>query len=680
MFINYSRVNFAIDRSHNRRSGWTVIVTMLMILFLMILGFAMIQVFTNESKSAANYVESTVAHYLAEAGIEHAMYVLQNNANDFVNDPANQGWNKLFATKNEFNFDIPFTDARDKITPGCPELNKPLDTEVASKVINGAVLSINIAYKLSEEIDPLHKVGRLTITSVAKYRNIRRKVEVEKEIFLFKDIPIQFDHVLYVNNLMHESIPGRRDKGNSGFWRKVANFVNGRYVPQQFFVNGLKVFLRDFTIPLNKDKDPTWVGAFETGQSMMDKLSKKNVDFNVANTKLDNYNGIVSSVTEIDSGILGGSRGNTDLTGFDPAGVLRKFFTSIGLKDKKDRKPNELYGDIKRAYKYKDALYEEPYITPGSDGDKNSWYHGAVDVKPDLKAKYPEDKIIGLLEPAMYKRVSQKQFVASDHVTYLIGKKEQTQVVKKYRGWGPWQAAPPSKGLLGPIKDIFAIKTGKQAALANPAFAIQLRGYEFVDGDVHIEGYYQGRGTIIATGNIYVGNELLRHTDDRSGIPNTYKYPDGYAAEARHEGAYNGIQLIALGTRPSPTGGETGKIIMRTTKDPSFAEENVLKSLFTNKDHHINIEAFLYAKNGIKSEFGDDSWFGNDVNKMATIVKGNLVSEKLGVTDVSQSLPDELSLLEDRVWTTIYEDLAKSQDKIVVAITPKISSYTQSVE
>ncbi|HNY12302.1 MAG TPA: hypothetical protein PKK26_11985, partial [Candidatus Wallbacteria bacterium] len=304
MFMNYGRENFMNYRSYNKKAGWTVIFTMFMVLFLMVLGSSMIYVMRTESQQAHNYVEASVAHYLAEAGIEHAMYVLQNNANDFVNDPVNQGWNKLFATKKEFNFDIPFTDARDKVTSGCPELNKAVDTEIASKVISGAVLSINVAYKLSEEIDPLHKIGKVTITSVAKYRNIRRKVEIEKEIFLFKDIPIQFDHVLYVNNLTHETIPGRRDKGNSGFWKKVANFFAGRYVPQQFFVNGLKVFMRDFTIPLNKDKDPTWIGAFETGQSMMDKLSKKTVDANVANTMLDKYNGFISSVTEIDSGVL----------------------------------------------------------------------------------------------------------------------------------------------------------------------------------------------------------------------------------------------------------------------------------------------------------------------------------------------------------------------------------------
>nr|HPG57160.1 hypothetical protein [Candidatus Wallbacteria bacterium] len=84
-----------------------------------------------------------------------------------------------------------------------------------------------------------------------------------------------------------------------------------------------------------------------------------------------------------------------------------------------------------------------------------------------------------------------------------------------------------------------------------------------------------------------------------------------------------------------------------------------------------------YAKNGIKSEFGDDSWFGNDMNKMYTIVRGNLVAEKIGATDQVQYLPDEMALLEDKVWTQIFDDLAKSQDKIVVAITPKIISYTQ---
>jgi hypothetical protein len=62
---------------------------------------------------------------------------------------------------------------------------------------------------------------------------------------------------------------------------------------------------------------------------------------------------------------------------------------------------------------------------------------------------------------------------------------------------------------------------------------------------------------------------------------------------------------------------------------------------------------------------------------MYTIVRGNLVSEKIGATDTSQYLPDEMALLEDRVWTQIFDDLAKSQDKIVVAITPKLINYIQ---
>ena len=84
MFMNYGRENFMNYRSYNKKAGWTVIFTMFMVLFLMVLGSSMIYVMRTESQQAHNYVEASVAHYLAEAGIEHAMYVLQNNANDFV--------------------------------------------------------------------------------------------------------------------------------------------------------------------------------------------------------------------------------------------------------------------------------------------------------------------------------------------------------------------------------------------------------------------------------------------------------------------------------------------------------------------------------------------------------------------------------------------------------------------
>ncbi len=676
----------------NYKSGSTMIFTMIMVLILMLLGFTIIYMMRNESQQAFNYVESSTAHYIAEAGVEHAMYVLQNNVNDFVNDSANVGWNKLFATKNEFTFNVPFTDQRDELSAYCQELKKPLDAEIASKISGGSILSLTVSYKLSEEIDEYRKIGTIKISSTAKYKNIKRKVEVEKEVFLFKDIPIQFDHVLYVNNLTPETIPGRRDKGNSGLWRKIKNFINSRYVPQHFFVNGYKVFMRDFTIPINKEADPSWFGAFETRISMIDKLSNDKVDANVELTELKEHRKILSSlaslftggafspIKEFDEDIKdGGSRGNTDLTGFDPLNSLQKFFVAIGFKSKKDVTPNQLYGDIKRTYAFNGQVVVQPYITPGSAGDKNSWYNGPVDVSPELNAKYPKDKIIGVLEPSVYSRISQKKPVANDTVVYKVGNKLESRKVKKYYGWGPWAAAPSSKGLLGPIKDLFKVKTGKQAALANPSYAIQLKGYEFVDGDVHIEGYYQGRGVIVATGNIYIGNELLRHPDDRSGIPEAYEYPAGeYAANSRHNGAYNSLQLVALGTKPSSySGEETGKIILRSTKDDQFAESNVLKSLFSSRDKNMELQVYLYAKNGIKSEFGDDSWFGNDTNKMYTIVNGNLVSEKIGATDHVQYLPDEMALLEDKVWTQIFDDLAKSQDKIVVAITPKIINYTQ---
>ena len=683
----------APQSSLNRKAGWTVIFTILVVFLLMFMGATLIFMMRQESTQAYNFAEASTAHYLAEAGVEHAMYVLQKNVNDDSNDPLSLGLNKLFATKKEFSVDIPFVTKADENVSYCPELNKPIDAEISKKISGGALLSISMSYKLSEEIDEYSKLGTIKISSVASYRNSKRKVELEKEVVLFKNIPIQYDHVLYVNNKTSESIPGRRDKGNSGFWRKVANALNSRYVPQHFFVNGYKVFMRNYVIPINKEADPTWFGAFETKVSMIDKLSNEKVDANVDSTVLREHRKLLSSMASLFSGGMastikevdetlwaGGTRGNTDLTGFDPLNVLQKLGKAIGFKINKDTKPNQLYGDIKRQYSYNGSEVVQPYITPGVAGDANSWYHGPVENDIDLASKYPTDKIIGVLEPSVYSRVAQKHHIANETVTYKIGNKEENKVVKRYYGWGPYNEAPPSSGFFGPIKDLFKIKTGKEAALANASYVIPVNGYEYVDGDVHIEGYYKGKGVIIATGNIYIGNELLRYPNDDSGILKTYEYPEGdYAAGECHNGAKNSLQLVALGTKASPTGEETGKIIFRTTKDNKFAEDNVLKSLFSTRDKNMEINAFLYAKNGIKSEFGDDSWFGNSTNKMYTIIRGNLVCEKIAATDNIQYLPDEMALLEDRVWTQLFNELAKSKDNIGVAITPKIVSYTQEV-
>lgn len=660
-----------------KNSGSTVIITMFVILFLMIIGFSMIYMMRNESQQAFNYVEATTAQYLAEAGIEQAMYLLFNNANDFTQDAINLGWNKKFATEKEFTLSVP-KNFIDNFDARISDLNKTFDSEVTTKVPRGEVLSITVSYKLSEELDEFRKIGNLTIESVAKYNNIKRKVQVEKEIALFKDIPIQYDHALFVNNMKKEKLPSRRAKLNSKWWQKAVNFFAGKYVPQQFFVNG-RIFYRNCVVELNKEADPTLSGILETKPSMIDKLASTKVDQYGGNTDLGLYHNswLSSPVDEIDHGLLdGGSRGNTDLTGFDPLNSLEKIFKAIGFKPKKDTQPNQMYGNITRTYKYNNKINEEPYLTPPA-GISDYCYHGAVENDPNLKAIYPEDKIIGVLEQDVYKRIAFRQRTQTTPVKYEIGNKTVTNNVVKYYGWGPWQAAPPSSGFFGPIKDLFKIKTGKEAALAYPKkYAIQLKGYEFVDGDVHIEGYYQGRGVIVATGNIYIGNELLRHRQDDTGIPFNYKYPDG----TTHDGSGNSLQLVALGTRPSSDGSPSGKIVFRTTKDPNFAESNVFKEIFSMSDKSMQIQAFMYAKNGVESQFGDDSWFGNSENKMFTTVNGNLVAEKLDVTDQQQYLPDEFWLLEDRRWITMYDELKNSKDKIVVAITPKIKRYWQGNE
>lgn len=712
-------------RKPTNRRGWTVLLVLFVVLFLMILGFSLIYMMRNEAQQAFNYADAEVAHYLAEAAVNQTFYVLHHHAND-ENEPPYTDLPKRFATEDKFSFNVIPHWAITPKDQEIPELAVSVVAEAAKRVPGGKILSCDVEYETKQKFEDEIKLkeGILRIIAVGQYNYARRKVVEEHKVFIYKNIPIKYDHVLYINNKEDEIIPGRRANNYSG-WKKFLNTIslNSDFDQQSLYVNG-KAFIRHLVVPINKTADNSmFSGSLSTKDSMMTKLADKEVDKNPPPSKLDipTLGALIdwpigykeADADGIMAAINSGTRGNTDLTGFDPAGRLRQFFTSLGFRDKKDRTPNKLVGDIRRVYKKRVGsslplagsweTVEEPYVTANYNNQDdpipannisgpgyptaNGYYHGENSKTLLDEVEYPKDKIDGLYDETIYKNLAIKHRRNTKKVKYKIGKDEVVQDVVEYYGFGPWQDAPNSSGFFGAIKDLFKSKTGKEAAIANPdRYAIKIKGFEFVDGDVHIEGVYKGRGTIVATGNIYVGNEIVRHPVDDSG-KEFIQFPDGRDPEF-NDGAYNYLSLVALGTKPGANGEATGKIVFRNAVRDNFSQPGFLRNLFKGK-RDMKIQAFCYAKNGIKAQFEDKSWFGMDGDKnVYTVFDGNYVGESLDLgkysggnfIDERANWPDRMVIKEDPKWKVILDEMAKNENKRVVIINPKIERFWQGLD
>jgi hypothetical protein len=181
-----------------------------------------------------------------------------------------------------------------------------------------------------------------------------------------------------------------------------------------------------------------------------------------------------------------------------------------------------------------------------------------------------------------------------------------------------------------------------------------------------------------------VGNEISRHPTDDSG-KGYIKMPDGTAEY--NDGAYNYLSLVALGTKAGLNGEETGKIIFRNAVRDDFAQTGFLKSLFQKK-RDMRVQAFCYAKNGIKAQFKDSSWFNMDGDKnVYTVFDGNIVGDKLdlgtfsgnAIKDEKAEWPDRMALTEDPKWKVVIDEIVKKNKRIVI-VNPKIERYWQGLD
>ncbi|MDP7421631.1 MAG: hypothetical protein QGH40_07115, partial [bacterium] len=183
--------------------------------------------------------------------------------------------------------------------------------------------------------------------------------------------------------------------------------------------------------------------------------------------------------------------------------------------------------------------------------------------------------------------------------------------VKEFYGYGDWKRLKPKWWQFW--------KNPTRADATRQKDAIQLNGVTFCDGDVYIEGFYTGYGAIVATGNIYVGGDLMKY---------------GGSEKERENSA---LSLIALGRD-----GKNGKVVVKPHHDKEWSRYPVY-----TRDLTPYIEASIYSKGGIVQD--EDSIFSGFINYTQ---KGGMVVEELN----RKKMTNDVLVVEDKAANDLHSD------------------------
>ncbi len=138
-------------------------------------------------------------------------------------------------------------------------------------------------------------------------------------------------------------------------------------------------------------------------------------------------------------------------------------------------------------------------------------------------------------------------------------------------GWGDWRRV---------TRIPFSNATRRHDLSA----AIPLDGVTFVRGDVFLEGWYEGIGTLVVQGNVFVGGDVI-------GLPPTVT------------GYHSFLNLVVLEDPARETGAtrigrRTGKVIYRPHHDTDFDA----RGLLSGRDTDPFLDVAMYARNGLESD------------------------------------------------------------------------------
>jgi hypothetical protein len=114
--------------------------------------------------------------------------------------------------------------------------------------------------------------------------------------------------------------------------------------------------------------------------------------------------------------------------------------------------------------------------------------------------------------------------------------------------------------------------------------AIQLDGITYVRGDVFLEGWYEGVGTLVVEGNVYVGGDVV-------GLPPTVT---GYQSFLNLVVMQDPVREGVMAGTPKDR--RTGKIIYRPHHDTDFDS----RGLLGGRDTTPFLDVAIYSQNGLE--------------------------------------------------------------------------------
>lgn len=433
---------------------------------------------------------------------------------------------------------------------------------------------------------------------------------------------------------------------------------------------------------------------------------------------LDKTSGFLTSLykTVFEESGKGGTRGAIDFTGIpgnpgeplatDPFTAIVGFFSKLfGARDNYTH--NEICGQVKRKYGYHTKSTAESWaswLTLGLFDKIKNLFSNTPSIKDtetyvfNMSAATPAAETFKPYAADVYRRmaghgngrlyVTAKDF--ADHklaagnllwwkdisardfnnVCWFFGYADSYEAMDE-TGWS-WLHWWPDRNAF-------------EATRLDSRHALQVNGVHFVDGNAFVEGYYKGRGAIVATGNIIVGGSIMRHPDD-----GTF---DAAVASWLGEGTNNMLQLVALGTKAPDGDKPTGKIIIAPHKYPSEMFEGGMVfggGLFKDSnDDQIKIDACLWAKNGItvSTEARDDKDYWSVWGEKDTFlaINGNLITERTcsegGDIEKApfETWPDKIMINRFERWIELL-GMMKTENQVVVNLFPQPDRYRVYVE
>lgn len=776
--------------------GFALAYVLFMVAILFLLGYTLVMTMRNEASSAFTHLDASIAHFVAETGVEHALYVVRDHKySDYIQTLSAESSldiNKKFGAFASFaDYVIPKDNPNDSWVTSAELKSANIETKIKEYIPEAKINFIKLKFDLQKKVDDNLAFGIMNISCQGEYRNARRTVTVQKQVELYRDISVMYQYAFAVNEDKTEQVMKGRRKNDgliSASGAKGATWASN-FIPQYFIVNNTvswntpeekkvpaKVFGRKLVVELNESREEALIskallppifqgimGALAQ-LSLMVKFHCEEVDPKIQShidSPMAKYVqhtgsaymplGAASAEVYVNKGLwrlcehdfptggweavketlgglvaaTGGSRGNIDLTGhFPPIGWVNKatdylgtgFNSLIGATNEEKTEHNIIYGDVKRRYGVMESgwlssfskveLKDEEYdftdkvsnVVPGdiigNNGQLTYLYddktyrkiaerHNIIAANVDFagNSSLKGEKIPHLFDATTNEKFFETRKYKGD-VAFFSKEKEYKKVVwRPFWGWGdssdqcvkelPWYNFSTSKNVF-------------EAAGQSSKYAIAVDGVYFVDGDVLIEGFYKGRGAIVATGNIIVGGEILRHPDDAT-------FDDG--CEKNYElfrGSNNCLQLIALGTKDASASefGVTGKIIFSPHPYDAICYSGVFKdfqSYFSSKPY-VRIDAYLYGKNGMCMDLASRKdvgfkVFGGSDDTFITI-HGNYTCQELNWKDDSDkdSYPDKLMINPFQAWIEKIDENFKKKYCTINYNVSRSDNYTQQRE